>query len=200
MTSYHVEHIKAYLKSQGFTDQELIDDLTDHLATEIEFSMDSEKLDFATSFEKAKQKLLPDSPYQLERDLKILTTPMHNIMIKKIGYLGGFLSMACFALAIMFYSLTTIKQKKSSLIQQAAQAEYFTETGRNMSDGLGEHWYASSQHKAYEKSVMNNVLLTSKWLTWSERLFIMSFILFISTFLPFQFYNRYLKSQLELTA
>ena len=56
MTSYHVEHIKAYLKSKGFTDLELMDDLTDHLATEIEFSMDSEKLDFETSFERAKQK------------------------------------------------------------------------------------------------------------------------------------------------
>ncbi len=72
MTEHHVQHIKDYLKSQGFSDFELMDDLTDHLATEIEFSMDSEKLDFETSFENAKQKLLPDFPYQLERDLKIL--------------------------------------------------------------------------------------------------------------------------------
>ena len=102
MTEHHVQHIKDYLKSQGFTDFELMDDLTDHLATEIEFSMDSEKLDFETSFENAKQKLLPDSPFQLERDLKILTTPKHNIMMKKIAFIGGYLSALCLTISILF--------------------------------------------------------------------------------------------------
>ena len=123
MTEHHVQHIKDYLKSQGFTDFELMDDLTDHLATEIEFSMDSEKLDFETSFENAKQKLLPDSPYQLERDLKILTTPKHNIMIKKIAYLGGFLSTIGISLALLFIVLSFQNETKADGRQQIMESE-----------------------------------------------------------------------------
>jgi len=196
MTSHHVEHIKAYLKSQGFTDQELMDDLTDHLATEIEFSMNSEKLDFETSFEKAKQKLLPNSPYQLERDLKILTTPKHNIMMKKIAYMGGFLSIACFALAIMFYSLTTVSQKKSAFKHSAAQKEWQLKYG-TPGGVIGDAWLKSDIKAEYDQ--FNNHLLITNYqrFTLAENLFIVSFIILIVTYLPYQFYHHYQKSQAE---
>ncbi|WP_305983273.1 hypothetical protein [Roseivirga thermotolerans] len=199
MTGHHVNYIKAYLKSKGFTDLELMDDLTDHLATEIEFSMDSEKLDFETSFKRAKQKLLPDSPYQLERDLKILTTPKHNIMIKKIAYLGGFLSIACFALAIMFYSLTTVSQKKSALKHASAQKEWQLKYGKP-GGGIGDTWLKSDIKAEYDQ-FNNNLLITNyQRFVLAENLFIISFIILIVSYLPYQFYHRYQKSQLELTA
>ena len=196
MTSYHVEHIKAYLKSQGFTDQELIDDLTDHLATEIEFSMDSEKLDFATSFEKAEQKLLPDSPYQLERDLKILTTPKHNTMIKKIAYIGGYFSAICFTLSLLFGILSFQNDYQVVSRKEVIEAQYLNSniegelTPESMSKVYNSYYEVTSELK----------MKSLNQLEISQFLLIVSILLFSTTYLPYRFYDGYNKSQLELTA
>lgn len=199
MNSEQVKHIESYLKTQGFSNQELIDDLTDHLATEIELRMDSEKLDFEACFERAKQKLLPNSPCQLERDLKILTTPKHNIMMKKIAYLGGFLSIACFALAIMFYSLTTVSQKKSALKHAAAQKEWQLKYGKP-GGGIGDAWLKSEIKAEYDQFNNNHLIANYQRFVLAENLFIVSFLILIVSYLPYRFYHSYQKSQLELTA
>lgn len=198
MTEHHVQHIKAYLKSQGFTDLELMDDLTDHLATEIEFSMDSEKLDFQTSFEKAKQKLLPDSPYQLERDLKMLTTPKHNIMIKKIAYLGGYLSTIGATLALLFIVLSFQNEAKADGRQEIMDNDNIMYTiavkATNENKEVGDVYQQFRDETAQLK------LSALKLMSLSQTLLIVSILIFISTYLPYRFYDGYNKSQLELSA
>ncbi|WP_420385446.1 hypothetical protein [Roseivirga sp.] len=197
MTNYHIEHIKAYLKSQGLTDQELMDDLTDHLATEIEFSMDSEKLGFETSFEIAKQKLLPNSPYQLERDLKILTTPKHNIMIKKIAYVGGYLSTIGICLSVLFLFLSFQNEVKidsrSELIGTAQLMQFLEQDAANPKE-------MTEIRKDFFKETTEIKLTALQQLSWSQSLLIISCSILLLTYLPYQFYHRYQKSQLELTA
>lgn len=195
MTEHHVQHIKGYLRSQGFTDLELMDDLTDHLATEIEFSMDSEKLDFQTSFERAKQRLLPDSPCQLERDLKILTTPKHNIMIKKIAYLGGYLSALSLCLAILFGAVSYQENLRSDGMKERVMAqmipkEFMPMTPQQRSEFLGS---------LHEESV-NLKISSLRYLELSQSLLIVAISLFSISYLPYRFYNGYNKSQLELSA
>lgn len=187
MTNYHIEHIKAYLKSQGLTDRELMDDLTDHLATEIEFSMDSEKLDFETSFEIAKQKLLPNSPYQLERDLKILTTQKHNIMMKKIAYIGGYISTVCLCISLVLLFNSSFSNKKLETMEIGLRMQYPDIDNKEFST-LYTDAYMKEHSRAY-----NQIIL-------SQTMFLVSFVVFAITFLPYQFYHRYQKSQLELTA
>ena len=198
MTEHHVQHIKDYLKSQGFTDFELMDDLTDHLATEIEFSMDSEKLDFETSFENAKQKLLPDSPYQLERDLKILTTPKHNIMIKKIAYLGGFLSTIGISLALLFIVLSFQNETKADGRQQIMESEELMYTIATKESREKEK--VSQVYQDYSNETARLKLLALDQQSTSQTLMIITILIFITTYLPYRFYDGYNKSQLELTA
>ena len=92
MNREYTERIREYLRAQGFKDNELIDDLTDHLLIEVDALIESKGVDFNSAFEEAKTKILPDNPYELERDLKLLTTQKNNIMIKKIAYIGAYLS------------------------------------------------------------------------------------------------------------
>ncbi|MBO6496616.1 MAG: hypothetical protein JJ978_13675 [Roseivirga sp.] len=198
MTEHHVQHIKDYLKSQGFTDFELMDDLTDHLATEIEFSMDSEKLDFETSFENAKQKLLPDSPYQLERDLKILTTPKHNIMIKKIAYLGGFLSTIGISLALLFIVLSFQNETKADGRQQIMESEELMYTIATKESREKEK--VSQVYQDFSNETARLKLLALDQQSTSQTLMIITILIFITTYLPYRFYDGYNKSQLELTA
>lgn len=194
MTSYHVEHIKAYLKSKGFTDLELMDDLTDHLATEIEFSMYSEKLDFETSFQKAKQKLLPNSPYQLERDLKILTTPKHNIMIKKIAYIGGYLSAMCLMLALLLGSLTYHEKINSNLSRELAQSQ------NELSMILEDEVDRTANYISYMKEMEMSQIAVIQNLAAVQALIVAAIALFSITYLPYRFYNSYQRSQLELNS
>ncbi|MEC7756163.1 MULTISPECIES: hypothetical protein [unclassified Roseivirga] len=194
MTGHHVNYIKAYLKSKGFTDLELMDDLTDHLATEIEFSMDSEKLDFETSFERAKQKLLPDSPYQLERDLKILTTPKHNIMIKKIAYIGGYLSAMCLMLALLLGSLTYHEKINSNLSRELAQSQ------NELSMILEDEVDRTANYISYMKEMEMSQIAVIQNLAAVQALIVAAIALFSITYLPYRFYNSYQRSQLELNS
>ena len=192
MTEHHVQHIKDYLKSQGFTDFELMDDLTDHLATEIEFSMDSEKLDFETSFENAKQKLLPDSPYQLERDLKILTTPKHNIMMKKIAFIGGYLSALCLTISILFGVLS--HQEKTD----ANSYRILVDTQNKANLLIGEKY--DNEWKDYLSKMEDSQLNIIRKSKLFQSFLALSALILSLTYLPYRFYNGYQKSQLELVA
>ena len=192
MTEHHVQHIKDYLKSQGFTDFELMDDLTDHLATEIEFSMDSEKLDFETSLENAKQKLLPDSPYQLERDLKILTTPKHNIMMKKIAFIGGYLSALCLTISILFGVLS--HQEKTD----ANSYRILVDTQNKANLLIGEKY--DNEWKDYLSKMEDSQLNIIRKSKLFQSFLALSVLILSLTYLPYRFYNGYQKSQLELVA
>lgn len=112
--------------SEGFKDRELIDDLKDHIATEIEFLMESGK-GFNESFELAKTKLLPETPYQLEKDLKLLTTQKHNIMIKKIAYIGGYLSAITICLSILFIALSFQNELQVEKRREILESQFFLE-------------------------------------------------------------------------
>ena len=171
-----------------------MDDLTDHLATEIEFSMDSEKLDFETSFERAKQKLLPDSPYQLERDLKILTTPKHNIMIKKIAYIGGYLSAMCLMLALLLGSLTYHEKINSNLSRELAQSQ------NELSMILEDEVDRTANYISYMKEMEMSQIAVIQNLAAVQALIVAAIALFSITYLPYRFYNSYQRSQLELNS
>jgi len=201
MGSQEIKQIETYLKSQGFSNQELIDDLTDHLATEIELSMNSEKLDFETSFEKAKQKLLPNSPYQLERDLKILTTPKHNIMIKKIAYIGGYLSAITICLSILFIALSFQNELQVEKRKEILESQFFRNefTANMISSGVDIEELSEAQNKFYIETTQLKMSSLKK-LELGQTLMIFSAIVFMVSYLPYRFYNSYQKNQLELTA
>ncbi len=191
MSNKEIEMIRGFLKQQGFTDLELIDDLTDHLATEIELCMNNEKLSFDASFEKAKLKLLPNTPYQIEKDLKLLTTQKHNIMIKKIAFIGGYLSALSLAVAILFGILSYQERMDSNsyriLIDTQNQSEFL----------IGENYKEEWKNYLSEMEISQlNVIRKSKLF---QSFLVASILILTFTYLPYRFYNGYQKSQLELT-
>jgi hypothetical protein len=94
--------IRAYLINQGFTDTALIDDLVDHLSCETEMLTEDGSIDFSEAFSLAKEKVMPDYAIQIENNLKFLTTKKHHTMIKKIAFIGGYASVVCLCLSILF--------------------------------------------------------------------------------------------------
>ena len=194
MSNQEIKYIRDFLSHEGFANQELIDDLTDHLATEIEFSMYSEKLDFETSFQKAKQKLLPNSPYQLERDLKILTTPKRNIMMKKIAYIGGYLSAMCLMLALLLGSLTYHEKINSNLSRELAQSQ------NELSMILEDEVDRTANYISYMKEMEMSQIAVIQNLAAVQALIVAAIALFSITYLPYRFYNSYQRSQLELNS
>ena len=193
MKKTEVDSIHRYLLEEGFTDKGLMEDLADHLLTEIELKMDKEGVDFSSAFEEAKDKLLPTTPHQLERDLKLLTTQKHSIMIKKIAYAGGYLSALCLCFAILFFSQSLLGAKKTKLKTSAMEVEFYRANLENRT--------AEDRKPLYDEmntySVQQMIDQSEKFER-AELLLMIAIILFSITYLPFQFYYRYQKSSLTL--
>lgn len=193
MKKSYLQQIEEYLRSEGFTDPELMVDLKDHLATEIELLMTEGEESFEDSFEQAKAKLLPNTPYQLERDLKLLTTQKHNIMIKKIAYIGGYVSALCLVFSLLFFSQSLLGKKESSLKISAMEVEWYmkgeesnTEKGRKTLNDM-----MNSYH-------VDQLIDQSNKFQNAEILLLMSVLTFSITYLPYRFYSGYQKSNLEI--
>lgn len=175
--------IKGFLQTEGFTNHDLIDDLVDHMATEIE-SLISLGLPFDKAFEEARKQTLPDRASTLETDLNYLTTKKSSTMFRKIAYFGGYLSTVLLCISMIFLYNSTFTEKRIERFQYSL-TQTFPLTQEELSDHMTEaHVRIMAQsYKDIEKS---------------QDLFMYAFIVLIITFIPYQFYSRYKKSQLEL--
>ena len=192
MNSNHIKQIQNYLLSEGFTDKTLIDDLPDHLVTECEQLVENEKLSFNQTFGIAKEKLLPDTPYQLEKDLKLLTTQKHNIMIKKTAYFGGYLSAAGITIAFLFVLLSYQNNSKAeNLIEISGYEELMFSLSNEKKQNTNEFY------QEFYKSTAQLKIKSLEQLELGQTVLIVSIVLFALTYLPFRFDNGYPKSELE---
>ncbi len=194
MNQQQTDIVKRFLKTKGFTDSSLINDLLDHISCEIEFLIDQEYT-FEDAFELAKQKILPNEPLQVQKDLEFLTTKTQNIMIKKTAYIGGYLSALLFSLAVLF---TVLSFQNESLVysrRESMSEQYMaTNLGKDLSKEETTNFYQDYYNetsqlklKAISQSSISQVIL------------IISILLFGITYLPYRFYASFQKSQLELT-
>ena len=188
------ECIKEFLRTERFTDENLIDDLVDHLSCEIESVQANSKITFEEAFDLAKQKLLPNEPLQVQKDLEILTTKTQNIMIKKIAFIGGYASTVCLCLAILFFSQSLLGSKKSELKLNALQVE-FSQIARTFSEPERQTELTERMNDEYNL----NVIQSSNKFEQAELFLLISLAIFISTYLPYRFYTSFQKSQLELS-
>ncbi|OEK02015.1 hypothetical protein BFP97_11000 [Roseivirga sp. 4D4] len=187
------EIIKNFLKEAKITDQGLMDDLLDHLSCDIELQME-----VGASFEEAwpisREKILPKEPLQVQKDLEFLTTKTQNIMIKKIAYIGGYLSALCLCLAILFFSQSLISSKKVILQSQAMQIESYrlnlTMDNKERRKQLNEELSELSNQNALDRATKFEN---------GELLLIISILTFGLTYLPYRFYSGFRKSEMELT-
>jgi hypothetical protein len=185
ISDQQTEILKAFLRSEKFTDENLIDDLVDHLSCEIESRLENGNVTFEEALEVAKQKILPNEPLQVQKDLEFLTTKTQNIMIKKIAFIGGYLSTVCLCISLVLVFNSSFSKKKLENMEIGLRMQYQDidnkEFGTIYTDA-----YRKEQSQAYKQIIL------------SQNLFLVSFIIFALTFLPYQFYHRYQKSQLEL--
>lgn len=186
--------IRKYLEQEGFTDNELIDDLVDHLATEIELTQANSGVSFESALSIAKEKLLPETPRQLETDLKLLTTQKHNIMIKKIAFIGGYLSALCLVISLFFFIKSHQAEKTYELEVEQIKSQWRTPVLDIFKDGF----YQSSDFKKMENvGIIHSTNALNHFATF-ETFLTISFALFIITLLPYQFYARYQRSEATL--
>ncbi|WP_422006779.1 hypothetical protein [Roseivirga pacifica] len=196
MSNAEINTIREYLKQHGFSNVALIDDLVDHLATEIELIQADNGADFEEAFTSAKEKLLPETPHELEIDLKLLTTQKHNIMIKKIAFIGGYLSALCLCMAVLFFAQSFQPEKNGSRMVEAIQAD--REMSRAFSDY--EPRFTTEDYKSSNQKYVELKISAYKKYKLSEVLLTISIIIFVTTYVPYQFYARYQRSELELLA
>lgn len=188
------ESLKEFLRSERFTDENLIDDLVDHVSCEIESKLRNGDMTFEEAFEVAKRKILPNEPLQVQKDLEFLTTKTQNIMIKKIAFIGGYASTVCLCLAILFFSQSLLGSKKSQLKLSALEMEFkqasLTVIGSGERDKLNNR-----MTDIYSLSIIES----SNKFEQAELFLLISLAIFISTYLPYRFYASFKGSQLELT-
>lgn len=188
------ESLKEFLRAERLTDESLIDDLVDHLSCEIESRLEIEQISFEEAFEQAKQKTLPNEPLQVQKDLEFLTTKTQNIMIKKIAFIGGYFSVVCLCLSILFFGQSLLGSKKSQLKIKAVEVE-FQQANRTLSNQKQRDEFNNKMTDLYTM----NILQSSKKFEQAELFFIIAVALFIGSYLPYRFYAGFQKSQLELT-
>jgi len=185
------QQIRSYLLQQGFTNPELIDDLVDHLSCEVEILMEDGQIDFTVAFSNATVKVMPDYAIQIENDLKFLTTKKYNTMIKKLAFIGGYASVVCLCLSILFFSQSLLGSKGSEFKTKAIEARFYME---NMN-------YEGPSKRLNDQLNMlrlNSAVESSKKFDLAETFLLISFILFASFYLPYQFYSRYQRSEESL--
>lgn len=191
INQHQTEVIKNFLKEEQITDQGLMDDLLDHMSCDIETQM-AQGLSFEEALPIAREKILPKEPVQVQKDLEFLTTKTQNIMIKKIAYIGGYVSALCLCLAILFFSQSLISSKKVILQSQAMQIESYQlnlsmdneERRKQLNEELSE---LSNQNALDRATKFEN----------GELLLIISILTFGLTYLPYRFYSGFKRSDLQ---
>lgn len=185
--------IRNYLIEEGFTDHGLIDDLVDHISCEIESLQNKSALSFQEAFVNATGRILPNEPITVENDLKLLTTKTQHIMIRKLAFLGGYVSIVCLCLSVLFFVLSSTGSKKTALKTGAIQQEYLSKSTNGY-----DSWAESAESDELNKFVSQTMISAYKNYSRAENLLILSIILFMVTFLPYQFYAKYQKPALEV--
>ncbi|KYG84837.1 hypothetical protein AWW67_01970 [Roseivirga seohaensis] len=193
INSSQTQQIRSYLLQQGFTNPELIDDLVDHLSCEVEFLVEDGQIDFATAFSNAKEKVMPDYAIQIENDLKFLTTKKYNTMMKKLAFIGGYASVVCLCLSILFFSQSLLGSKGSEFKVQAIQAEFYSSNLESRTEDSEDKF--SNRISTIR---LNTAIESSKKFDLAETFLLISFILFASLYLPYQFYSKYQRSEESL--
>lgn len=188
------ETLKEFLRSERFTDENLIDDLVDHVSCEIESKLRNGDMTFEEAFEVAKRKILPNEPFQVQKDLEFLTTKTQSIMIKKIAFIGGYVSAFCLCLAILFFSQSLLGAKRVKLKTSAINVQYYqdnfdmepTERRKIINDAINDY-------------SIQQILTQANKFDRAELLLIISILTFGLTYLPYRFYAGFKSGELATT-
>jgi len=194
INQHQTDIIKNFLMEAKITDQGLMDDLLDHMSCDIETQME-QGLSFEEALPIAREKILPKEPVQVQKDLEFLTTKTQNIMIKKIAYIGGYVSVLCFSLAILFFSQSLLGTKKTKLKTSAMELEFYMTTSEASKTG---EW-RRPLYDAMNAYSMQEKIDQSKKFERAELLLIISIITFCLTYLPYRFYSGFKQSNLQLS-
>ncbi len=185
--------LQHYMNSHGMQNQSLKSDLLDHLSCKVEELMDEEKLGFEEALERAQIQSMPNGPQEFERDLKLLTTQKSTIMIRKIAFLGGYVSALCLCLSILFFALSSFENKKNALRMNSAQMEYELQENN--------HPTAFHNHPIYKNMVAQSAesaIVAYRQYSRAEKLLMASIFLLVTTFLPYLFFAGYRKQSPEV--
>lgn len=185
------EIVKNFLEEAQITNQGLKDDLLDHISCDIELQME-QGVSFEEALQISREKILPKEPVQVQNDLEFLTTKTQNIMIKKIAFIGGYVSTLCLCLAILFFSQSLISSKKVVLQSYAMQIESYKLNMKNDS----EERRKELDKELSELSNQNAIDRANKFEN-GELLLIISVLTFGLTYLPYRFYSGFKRSELQ---
>lgn len=113
INDHQITAIKGYLLEEGVSKQILQDDLIDHFSCAIEEYLE-EGMSFSVAFDLAKDRITPDGAKKIEEDLIYLLTINHKIMLRKIVFILGYISILQIIMAFALYLPGSILDKEVS--------------------------------------------------------------------------------------
>ncbi len=87
-----VSFVRGYLIGNGISNHSLQDDLLDHFCCVIEEDME-EGQSFDHSFSRAVERITPEGPEKIQKDLNYLLTIKKNIMLRKLVFIASYISV-----------------------------------------------------------------------------------------------------------
>ena len=192
ITEGQTERIKKFLESESFTNKQLMDDLVDHLSCDVEHQLENNIISFEKASEISKQKILPKESIQVQQDLEFLTTKNSNIMIKKIAFIGGYVSAFCLCLAILFFSQSLLGAKRVKLKSSAIEVEYYQDNPT-----LESNERRKVINEALNEYSIQQILNQANKFDRAEILLIISVLTFGLSYLPYRFYASFRGSELQ---
>ncbi|WP_350293607.1 hypothetical protein [uncultured Croceitalea sp.] len=105
--------IKGYLHQEGVSKHSLQEDLIDHFSCAIEEYLEKD-VSFTEAFDLAKERIAPDGVKKIEEDLIYLLTVNHEIMLRKIVFILGYISILEIIMAFALYLPGSILTKEVS--------------------------------------------------------------------------------------
>ena len=107
--------VKSHILHEGVKNAALQDDLIDHFCCVIEEYLDKGHA-FNEAFKMAKKRIIPEGAQKIENDLNYLLTVNNEIMLRKLVFILGYISVFQIITAFAIYLPGFVDQQVASMI------------------------------------------------------------------------------------
>ena len=191
------EAVKSYFLSQQLSHHSLEDDLVDHCCSGIEELMEDQGHDFNMAFALMRQRLVPNGAREIEEDLKYLENYKPQSSMKKIVFASGYVSALCMLAGLVLIAMSLFQKQNLKMDQEQLRMEMVVFAGGYDADAETTRATRRQMNQAQAAENLNAIQGIRGLFVLGQYMLLMSVVLFAVTLLPYKFYMRYQRSQVE---
>ena len=191
------EAVKSYFLSQQLSHHSLEDDLVDHCCSGIEELMEDRGHDFDMAFALMRQRLVPNGAREIEEDLKYLENYKPQRTMKKFVFASGYVSALCMLAGLVLIAMSLFQKQNLKMDQEQLRMEMVVFAGGYDADAETTRATRRQMNQAQAAENLNAIQGIRGLFVLGQYMLLMSVVLFAVTLLPYKFYMRYQRSQVE---